>query len=73
MRSAETANLKDEDHYDQLDGIENRRKMRLHLYPPKQMLEIKEKSGIEQCKRFLSMKAYAMQIQGVFHKGFYWQ
>lgn len=49
----------DEDYYDQLESIENRRKIRLRLYPPeysRAMLEIKEKSGAEQCKRSLGME-----------------
>jgi hypothetical protein len=50
----------DEDFFDKLEGLEQRRKVRLRIYPPdydRVKLELKEKSGAYQRKRSLTLCA----------------
>ncbi len=59
IRSLYFDTVYDDDFFEKLDGIENRRKIRLRCYDPNSdtaKLEIKQKQGAYQMKRSLTMK-----------------
>ncbi|MDR2770668.1 MAG: polyphosphate polymerase domain-containing protein [Clostridiales Family XIII bacterium] len=58
VRSLYFDTISDADFFDKLDGLEQRRKVRLRIYPPDYgavKLEVKEKSGAYQRKRTLTV------------------
>jgi hypothetical protein len=60
VRSLYFDTISNADFFDKLDGLENRRKIRLRVYPPNYesvRLESKEKSGAYQRKRSLNISA----------------
>jgi hypothetical protein len=60
VRSLYFDTILDADFFDKIDGLEQRRKIRLRLYPPDYTsvrLEVKEKSGAYQRKRSLALFA----------------
>jgi hypothetical protein len=60
VRSLYFDTISDADFFDKLEGLEQRRKIRLRVYPPDYSLvklELKEKSGVYQRKRSLSVSA----------------
>jgi hypothetical protein len=60
VRSLYFDTILDADFFDKIDGLEQRRKIRLRVYPPNYetvKLEIKEKSGSYQRKRSLTVSA----------------
>jgi hypothetical protein len=60
VRSLYFDTVSDADFFDKLEGLEQRRKIRLRIYPPNLdsiKLELKEKSGAYQRKRSLSLSA----------------
>jgi hypothetical protein len=60
VRSLYFDTISDDDFFDKIEGLEQRRKVRLRIYPPNYSLvklEIKEKSGVYQRKRSLTLSA----------------
>jgi hypothetical protein len=60
VRSLYFDTISDADFFDKIDGLEQRRKIRLRIYPPDDnfiRLEVKEKCGAYQRKRSLSVSA----------------
>jgi len=71
VRSLYFDSILDDDYMDKLDGLENRKKIRLRLYDPQQetiKLELKQKQGAAQLKKSIWVpKELAVQmIQGRF-------
>ena len=60
VRSLYFDTISNADFFDKIEGLENRRKIRLRVYPPNYAsvrLEVKEKSGVYQRKRSLRISA----------------